>query len=159
MFCINCFHTNTTVANSRPNKKQPQVWRRRQCIKCGITFTTYERPSLADNKPVILPSNKTDTFNLGRLIISMARAFTHDPGEARRNALWLAQTVEDTLSTEQEVVTPEDIVATAHAVLKRFDELAAIQYAAQHQLITSLKRRGRPSLHERAPRTGTSPSR
>jgi transcriptional repressor NrdR len=158
MFCINCFHKNTTVANSRPHKKQPDVWRRRQCAQCGITFTTHERPSLADNKPIVLPSGRTDTFNLGKLILSISKSFTHAPQEAEYNALWLAQTVEDTLSTEREVITPEDIEATTHAVLKRFDELAAIQYAAQHQLITSLKRRGRPSLHERGPRTGESPS-
>ncbi|MDN5275323.1 MAG: hypothetical protein JWP06_1224 [Candidatus Saccharibacteria bacterium] len=159
MFCINCFHTNTKVANSRPNKKQPSIWRRRQCTHCGTIFTTYERPSLADNKPVVLPSGKADTFNLGKLILSISKAFTHAPHEAEYNALWLAQTVEDTLSTEQEIVTPEDIEATTHAVLKRFDELAAIQYAAQHQLIISLKRRGRPSLRERGPRTGELPSR
>lgn len=156
MFCINCFNTNTKVANSRPNKKQPLVWRRRQCTKCNATFTTYERPSLADNKLISLPNGKTDTFNLGKLILSISRAFTHAPQEAEYNALWLAQTVEDILSTEREVVTPEDIEATTHMTLKRFDELAAIQYAAQHKLISSTKRRGRPSLHGHEPRTDAS---
>lgn len=80
----------------------------------------------------------------------MAQAFTHTPHEAQYNALWLAQTVEDTLSTECEAITPEDIAVTAHHVLKRFDELAAIQYAARHRLMISTKRRpGRPSLRER----------
>lgn len=159
MFCINCFHTNTKVSNSRPNKKQPLVWRRRQCIECGTTFTTYERPSLAENKPIHLPNGETDAFNLGKLILSISRAFTHAPREAEYNALWLAQTVEDMLSTERQVVTPEDIEAATHTTLKRFDELAAIQYAAQHKLISSTKRRGRPSLHGHEPRTGASPSR
>ncbi len=154
MFCINCFHKNTAVVNSRPHKKKPTVWRRRKCPSCGNTFTTLERPSLADNKPVHLPSGKTDTFNLGKLIISISKAFTHSPKDAEYNALWLAQTIEDTLSTEHTVVTPEDIEAVTHQTLKRFDELAAIQYAAQHQLISSTRqRRGRPSLHEREPRT------
>ena len=159
MFCINCFHKNTAVTNSRPHKKQPQVWRRRTCPQCNITFTTYERPSLADNKPVLLPNGKTDTFNLGKLILSISKAFTHTPKEAERNVLWLAQTVEDTLSTEREVVTPEDISAVTHAVLKRFDELAAIQYGAQHQLISSFRRRGRPSLRAHGPQTDELPSR
>lgn len=153
MFCINCFHKNTKVTNSRPNKKQPLIWRRRQCPKCNTIFTTYERPSLADNKPVILSDSRTDTFNLGKLILSISKAFTHAPQEAEYNALWLAQNVEDILSTEREVVTPEDIEAVTHATLKRFDELAAIQYAAQHHLISSVKRRGRPSLREHGPRT------
>lgn len=152
MFCINCFHKNTTVANTRPNKKQPQIWRRRHCHRCGATFTTYERPSLADNKPVVTPSGEEVSFNLGKLILSIAKAFTHAPQEAETNAYWLAQTVEDTLSTEQKVVTPEDIEVTTHNVLKRYDEMAAIQYAAQHRLISSVRRRGRPSLREHGPR-------
>lgn len=151
MFCINCFHKNTNVANSRPHKKQAAIWRRRTCRNCGVTFTTYERPSLADNKPVMLPGGKTGTFNLGKLIISISKAFTHDPREAEYNALWLAQTVEDTLSTQRRTVTPEDIAATAHAVLKRFDEISAVQYAARHQLITSTRKRGRPSWREHEP--------
>jgi transcriptional repressor NrdR len=154
MFCINCFHKNTSVVNSRPNKKQPGVWRRRQCGACGTIFTTRERPSLADNQPIHLSDGKTDTFNLGKLVISIAQAFTHAPKKGQYAALWLAQTVEDMLSTEREMITPQDIEATTHLVLKRFDELAAVQYAARHQLMVSLRRRpGRPSLHERGPRT------
>jgi transcriptional repressor NrdR len=151
MFCVNCFHPSTSVVNSRPHKRQPQVWRRRSCKKCGTVFTTYERLSLSDNKPVVLPSGDSDTFNLGKLTISIAKAFTHAPHEGEYNALWLAQTIEDTLSMEREVVTPSDIEAIAHTVLKRFDELAAIQYAVQHRLISSTRRRGRPSLHEHEP--------
>lgn len=149
MFCINCFHKNTNVTNSRPHKKQPSVWRRRQCKACGVIFTTVERPSLTDNKPIHLVSGEVETFNLGKLILSIAAAFSHTPKAAEYNALWLAQTVEDTLSTEREVITPDDIEATTHQVLKRFDELAAIQYAVKHQMIISTRRRrGRPSLRE-----------
>ncbi len=158
MFCINCFNNDTSVTNSRPHKKQPHIWRRRTCKNCGITFTTYERPSLADNKPVHLPGGKTGTFNLGKLIISISQAFTHTPKEAEYNALWLAQTVEDTLSSQREVITPEDIAATTHDVLKKFDELAAVQYAARHRLISSLRRRGRPSLGGHAQPKRPSPS-
>ena len=154
MFCINCFHTNTSVANSRPHKKQPSVWRRRKCSKCGTIFTTYERPSLADNTPISLPDGGKDTFNLGRLILSIAGAFTHNPTEGQYNALWLAQTVEDTLSTQRTSITPQDIEATTHQVLKKYDELAAVQYAAKHQLIFSTRRqRGRPSLRGPEPQS------
>ncbi len=150
MFCVNCFHMNTKVTNSRPNKKQPSVWRRRQCQACDTVFTTYERPSLADNKPIHLPDGAQDTFNLGRLILSIAEAFSHTPETARLDALWLAQTVEDTLSTEHQIITPAEIEATTHQVLKRFDEAAALQYAIKHRLLTSTRRHpGRPSLHAR----------
>ncbi len=158
MFCVNCFNQTTHVTNSRPKKKQPIIWRRRTCQKCGTTFTTYERPSLADNKLIQLENGKTDTFNLGKLILSIAKSFTHSPNDAEYTALWLAQTVEDTLSSQQEIITPQDIEAITHSVLRRFDELAAVQYAAQHHMIVTAKRRGRPSWHERAQPKRESPS-
>ncbi len=160
MFCINCFHTNTSVTNSRPHKKQPVVWRRRACSNCGVTFTTLERPSLADNTPVYTGDGRTTAFNLGRLIISIGAAFAHDAQQAKEASLWLAQTVESTLSTQINTITPDDIAAVTHQTLKRFDELAAVQYAAKHQLISSTRRRaGRPSLREHGPSKPESPSR
>ncbi|WP_408996113.1 NrdR family transcriptional regulator [Streptomyces caniscabiei] len=146
MFCINCFHTSTAVTNSRTSKKQPSVWRRRRCPRCNTLFTTYERPSLAENKKIQLSDGKDEKFNLGKLTLSIAKAFAHAPKEAQYHSLHLAQTVEDILSSQREVITPEDIAATTHQTLKRYDEMAAIQYAIQHTLITSTRRRGRPSL-------------
>lgn len=152
MFCVNCFRKTTNVTNSRPRKGSPSVWRRRKCASCNTLFTTIERPSLSDNKLVFLPEGKSDTFNLGRLIISIAASFSHDPKKSKYDSLWLAQTIEDTLSTEYSIFTVDDIAAVTHQTLRKFDELAAIQYAAKHQLITSTRRPGRPSvtnLHRR----------
>ena len=159
MFCINCFHPSTNVGNSRPLKKQPSVWRRRTCPQCGTVFTTTERPSLAHTQKIHLPSGDSTSFNLGKLVISLSRAFQHNPDDAELATLELAQTIETILLTEIKTITPEDIEVIAHQVLKRYDELAAMQYAAQHHLVTSLKKRGRPSLRDRGPQTGASPSR
>ena len=151
MFCINCFHTNTSVTNSRPHKKQPSVWRRRKCANCNAVFTTIERPSLTDTVQVRSLAGASIPFNLGRLVVSIANAFSHNPSEGKMQALWLAQTVESTLATQVQLLTPEDIEAVTHQVLKQFDEVAAVQYAAKHQLIVSVsaRRRGRPSLVSR----------
>lgn len=161
MFCIKCFHTRTNVVNSRPHKKQPSVWRRRQCPRCQTVFTTRERPVLADSSPVSLPEGAEEAFNLGKLTISIWSAFSHQPAERAYDALWLAESVEEQLSTEYKIITPDDIAAVTHQTLKRFDELAAVQYAAKHHLITAIRRRGRPSLSPRAhePPTDESPSR
>lgn len=155
MFCINCFHKNTKTVNSRPHKKQPQVWRRRQCPECSTTFTTYERPSLADNKKV---TDSNIRFNTGWLTISIAESFTHDPLRGKENAFWLAQSVEDFLSLKKEALTTTQISHVTYEVLKRYDALAALQYAAKHQLISSVRKRGRPSLYEHEQPLDESPS-
>jgi transcriptional regulator NrdR family protein len=146
MICIYSTNEATKVINSRANKKAPIVWRRRQGVTSGVTFTTYERPALAENKKITTSSGDYDTFNLGKLLLSIAASFTHNPHSAQYDSLWLAQTVEDALSMDDSTLTPAVIAETTHDTLKRFDELAAIQYAAKHHLITSVRRRGRPSL-------------
>lgn len=114
-----------------------------------------------DNHIVSLPNNGSEPFNIGRLIISIAQAFSHDTKKASYDALWLAQTVEIRLSSDYTVITPDDIAAVTHQILKSFDELAAVQYAARHRLIASIRRRGRPSFSppERSPRIDESPFR
>lgn len=114
---------------------------------------------MAHTQKVHLPSGDTTAFNLGKLTISLSRAFQHDPHNGELASLDLAQTIEMVLATEVQTITPEDIEVVAHQALKRYDELAAMQYAAQHQLITSSKKRGRPSLRERGRPTDASPSR
>ena len=161
MICVNCFHDSTSITNSRPHKKQASVWRRRQCDRCKQVFTTIERPSLMENKRIFLDNSKTEPFSLSRLTVSIAQSFSHNPHKAAYDAMWLAQTTEQALSTSNATITAEDIAATTHQVLKNYDELAAVQYAAKHQLIASTRRRGRPSLSpvERERPTDASPSR
>jgi transcriptional repressor NrdR len=147
MICIYCFHVKTSVANSRPHKKQPQNWRRRTCQACNKTFTTYERPS-SDELLVKRTNGSTEGFNLGKLIQSIARASTHNKKQADYDSLHLARTIElglvtragDTLTIATEIISD-----MTHSTLKRYDELAAMQYAMQHGLIVSVRRRGRPS--------------
>lgn len=159
MFCINCFYSTTNVTNSRGKKKQALIWRRRHCSNCGLTFTTHEKPSLESNQKVHSQSGEKHPFNLGRLVISISRAFTHSEEMAKNYSLHLAETVEQQLSTQKQIITPEEIATLTHAALRRFDELAALQYAAKHDLVTSIRKRGRPSTSWRGPQTGGSPFR
>lgn len=141
MFCVNCFTPKTQVTNSRGTKKHAAVWRRRHCMHCGADFTTYEKPSIAENKSILATDGTTTVFNLGKLIVSIAASFGHDKHKADYDALWLAQTVEDTLSTQIRSISAEDIAAITHQTLHAFDKLAAMQYAAKHQLINPSRKR------------------
>ena len=143
MICINCFHAKTQVKNSRPHKKQPSTWRRRHCLNCHTTFTTYERPSLED-KSIISPSGTSSPFNIGKLIISISQSFQHNPHSAAFDSFYLAQTVETKLLLHKGELSVDDVLAITHETLSQFDPAAGIQYAAQHGLRVSSRRPGRP---------------
>lgn len=152
MICVNCFHGKTKVTNSRPHKKNPGTWRRRNCPDCGITFTTYEKPALDDSVTVHYPGEGgkkglSAAFSLSKLTLSVAASFPHDAVTRQLHSLSLAETVEQLLISQVKQPSVDDIAATTHQVLKRFDELAALQYAAAHGLVEATRsRRGRPSV-------------
>lgn len=147
MFCINCLNQETIVSNSRPSKKTPQVWRRRTCPTCGYRFTTDEMPRLTDWPVASRSATSTTPFNPGKLLLSIANAFAHDHTKGADAAWALTHTVVAQLALgAQTPLTAEHIRATTREVLDRFDQTAAAQYALSHHMITSLRRRGRPSF-------------
>lgn len=146
MICINCFHEKTKIVNSRQHKKKPLTWRRHVCNKCGHTFTTHEQPTINDIK-VFNKDNQTSNFNIGKLTISIAKSFQHNPHAADFYSYDLALTIQNKLLGHLENLSANLIATITHEVLQRFDQIAALQYAAQHNLITSQRHhRGRPSF-------------
>lgn len=145
MFCLNCFHDKTKVVNSRPHKKHPSIWRRRRCVSCNYIFTTYEQPRL--EKPILQKTRKPAEFNLGKLTISIYNSFKHAPETGAYDSFYLAQTVQLKLLALNKDLSTEDIASVTHETLNLFDPVAAVQYAAQHDLIRSTRRPGRPSTY------------
>lgn len=148
MICIKCFHEKTHVTNSRQNKKYPTTWRRHICDQCGYSFTTYEKPAIS--LVVISQDGKKNNFSIGKLILSIARSFNHDDRLAASYSYDLANTIQDklTLLQNEHTISPQYIAKITYSILQNFDQIAALQYAAQHNLITPQrkKRRGRPSF-------------
>lgn len=149
MICINCYAKDTSVTNSRSRIKTSLVWRRRHCKACQTTFTTEERPSVRDNERVYTNNGSSEPFSLSRLTISINAGFTHDTESGKRHSLDLAENVALQLAASGRKLNAELIEATTHQVLSKFDQAAALQYALQHDLLTTLKRAGRPSLVSR----------
>lgn len=40
--CARCHSAETFVTDSRGNRRQTAIRRRRECVHCGFRFTTYE---------------------------------------------------------------------------------------------------------------------
>lgn len=141
MICINCFHEKTKIINSRQNKKSPIVWRRHYCPQCQQSFTTYEQPT-SDNLKIIKGSSEIP-FNLGKLIISIARSFQHSKQQGDKYSYDLAATVSQKLAKKSSI-SSRDLASLCLSTLEAFDHIAALQYAAQHNLIINKK------LHKKA---------
>ena len=112
-------------------------------------FTTYEKPALDTKIQIHYPTDGltlSAPFSLSKLTLSIAASFTHDRQAQQLHSLPLAETVEQQLISQVQRPSSDDIAAVTHQALKRFDELAALQYAAAHGLVGATRRRGRPSV-------------
>jgi transcriptional repressor NrdR len=134
MVCIYC-GGNTSVTNSRLNKKLNRVWRRRACEACGEIFSTYEQADRAKAWRVAKGKTLSD-FERDRLFISLHKSLGHRPS-AISDAAALADTVVMLLTKRPEgVISAQELSQAAYGVLKRFDGAAATHYAAFHPNVT-----------------------
>jgi transcriptional repressor NrdR len=133
MVCIYC-SGSTQVTNSRPQKRTQGVWRRRQCSRCGATYTTLEQPDLnASLRVESLDGKQLTPFSRAKLFASIYECLKHLPDPAQV-ADELTNTVTATLlNTKSAVLSRETIASNTTAVLSRFNKLAGDQYAAMRK--------------------------
>lgn len=147
MVCIYC-DGPLDVINSRPQKRQNQIWRRRRCTACGAVFTALEAldlstaisvakiplDGLSDGRPQKhQKAADLEPFDRDQLFISLYESLRHRPG-AQRDARALADTATAHIilkakhgRTDRRTI--RDIVLNT---LQRFDQAAATHYAAFH---------------------------
>ena len=134
MFCVYCNYRDTKVINSRPNKKRPLVWRRRQCLSCDRIITTPEIPATDDNIKIYNDSEAPTAFSVPRLAFSLTQSLSgvDSPSET---AFWLAQTVYETVLTlNTPLLSSQQLATHTHAILKRYDKRSALHYAMRYSL-------------------------
>jgi len=136
MVCIYC-SSPTSVKNSRLQRQNNSIWRRRSCAKCTSIFTTVERTDLSSTFVVRDASNKEVVpLSRDKLFLSIYKSCKHRPG-AMTEASSLAQTVINNLVAAHHrdgVIDRHDVSRQTHSVLKRFDDVAATFYAAYHDV-------------------------
>lgn len=134
MVCLYC-GSSTFVINSRHQKRSNNVWRRRQCEKCGATLTTIESFDYSKGLMLQRSDNKLVAFKREKLFLSIYKSCEHRK-KALDDAIELTQTVIEKVMQPNPSSTgklPVSLLAnTTFETLKNFDKVSAIQYSAYH---------------------------
>jgi transcriptional repressor NrdR len=131
MVCIYC-GGDTRVINSRLQRRNNQVWRRRQCIVCQSVFTTHESVELETSLSVELDGQSVP-FLPDLLLNELTQALKHRTDVYTASREVLATIVRKLLTLPQKpLYIPSDISKTTSEVLKRFDKRAYLRYLADH---------------------------
>jgi transcriptional repressor NrdR len=132
MVCAYC-GGGTEVVNSRHQKRNNQVWRRRRCLICGGVFTTHEAADLSRVLMVEDQNGVPRPFlpDLLHAELLLAMQDRKDRYVASREVLGtiVRQLVR---SPSHPLFQPTEISKTTAKVLKRFDQRTHLRYVAEH---------------------------
>jgi transcriptional repressor NrdR len=132
MVCIYC-QQSTNVSNSRLQKRNNTVWRRRVCTACRQIFTTVERAEL-NTAIVVLGDQVTEPLDRDALLVAIYESCKHRPS-ALHDAIGLTATAISDITKKTAsngTISAHALHDTVRAVLQRFDPAAATIYSAYH---------------------------
>jgi transcriptional regulator NrdR family protein len=132
MVCLTC-GSKTQISNSRWQKRNNHVWRRRHCLNCGSIFTTVEAAQYEAAWAVLNKKARLEPFSRDKLLLSLYKSCGHRK-TALSDAAGLADTIirrmSDQVSNGQ--IDTASIERVALIALNRFDKAAVVYYRAHH---------------------------
>jgi transcriptional repressor NrdR len=132
MMCPFCSHREDKVIDSRESKEADVVRRRRECLKCGRRFTTYER---IDEIPymVVKKGARREKFERQKVLTGLLKACEKRPISMGKLAE-IVDEVENRLaeSPEREISTTE-IGEMLMDRLERLDKVAFVRFASVYR--------------------------
>ncbi|MDP4153966.1 MAG: transcriptional regulator NrdR [Bacillota bacterium] len=132
MKCCYCGYTESKVVDSRPTDEGVSIRRRRECLKCGKRFTTYE---IIETLPImIIKKDKSrQAYDRNKLLNGIVRACEKRPVPFSKLEV-LADEVESEIqnSLDREI-TSARVGELVMNKLKAIDEVAYVRFASVYR--------------------------
>ncbi len=138
MKCPFCAHLDDKVVDSREGREGDLIRRRRECLKCGRRFTTYER---IDEIPymVVKKDGRRERFDRQKILQGLLKACEKRPVATPK----LEALVEDIERFVQESPDRErsttDIGNLMMTRLKKLDKVAYVRFASVYSDFKDVK--------------------
>jgi len=131
MQCPKCLNLDTRVIDSRLTEKNKTIRRRRECEKCTMRFTTFER--IAITNLVVIKKDKTrESYDRSKLEHSIwiacgKRPITQDQINSMINEL------EEKWSINKKELSSQRIGKEVMERLRKLDNIAYIRFASVYK--------------------------
>ena len=137
MKCPVCYFQDTKVVDSRVASDGFSIRRRRECLKCGFRFSTYEELEILE-LTVVKRDGRREAYSREKMIGGLKRALEKRP-ITEENFKKLVHLVERDLQIlKKDEVTSEQIGYSVMKQLKKIDKVAYIRYASVYQSFKDL---------------------
>ncbi len=137
MRCPFCNDTNGRVVDSRSSKEGDAIRRRRECLKCGRRFTTYERIEEVAQM-VIKKDGRRENFDRWKLKSGLLKAVEKRPISLDQVDALIDEIERDLFNTTDHEVTTEAVGEAVMVKLKQLDEVAYVRFASVYRQFKDL---------------------
>ena len=137
MKCPYCAHDESKVIDSRPTEEGEKIRRRRECLKCGKRFTTYE---VIESVPILVVKRdkSREAFDSQKLLNGMLRACEKRPVEYATLEKAISEIEATIQNSFEREITSEKIGELVMEKLKDIDEVAYVRFASVYRQFTDV---------------------
>ena len=132
MKCPYCGYDESKVIDSRSTDEGERIRRRRECLKCGKRFTTYE---VIETVPIIVikKDKSRESFDRNKLLNGLLRACEKRPVSIDTLER-VVDEIEGSLQNSLDREVPSSLIGKyAMEKLKTIDEVAYVRFASVYR--------------------------
>jgi transcriptional repressor NrdR len=133
MQCPFCKTEDSRVTDTRVTDGGSTVRRRRQCVKCGKRFTTYEKPETSVKLMVVKKDGSRVPYERSKIFAGLQKACYKRPvSEAQLETL--VDRIEEKIMANFEREVPSKFIGEQSAeLLKEVDDIAYVRFASVYR--------------------------
>ena len=137
MRCPFCSHQQARVVDSRSSKEGDSIRRRRECLKCGRRFTTYERIEEVAQM-VIKKDGRRENFDRWKLKAGILKSVEKRPVGLEQVDTLIDEIEREMFNSSDHEVTTQAIGEAVMKKLKLLDEVAYVRFASVYRQFKDL---------------------
>ena len=141
MKCPICDYSETKVIDSRVVSDGLSIRRRRECLKCGFRFSTYEEMEILD-LIVVKRDGRKELYNRDKLIGGLRKATEKRPINDDQSKRLVNLIERDIQAKRQSEIESRDIGRLVMRQLKKVDKVAYIRFASVYRSFEDIREFG-----------------
>jgi transcriptional repressor NrdR len=152
MRCPWCANSDDKVVDSRAAEGGTAIRRRRECLRCGRRYTSFERVESAGLQVVKRDGSK-EPFDRAKVVAGVEKAIKNRPVTPEQVDL-LVTRAEERLRRKGPTVTTQEVGIEVLALLRKLDDVAYLRFASVYkdfQELTDFERELGLLLQKREP--------
>lgn len=137
MNCPFCNHYDSKVVDSRPTDEGQSIRRRRECIKCGKRFTTYEK--LEQIPLMIVKKNGTrESYDRNKVLNGILRSCEKRPVSLEKIEATVNEIEKELYNSMEKEIRSDYIGGIIMNKLKDIDEVSYVRFASVYRQFTDI---------------------